>query len=292
MSVSGMAQLFAGANQSGINIVEVTGATQRYELTRASELFNNGLWKQLSSASVFVPPLGATSLICFGFPFAPPGFFPDFAGQFVQFTNLAGSPVLNKNLSASAFDNQTESALLVKQARAFEVRLSFRSLFLKQWKTVIDAQLSGTQASRDGDPILTWEMFPKGISGLDPLLRYLKITQGLDIAIDGWWDYKASLTYWILLSLDSGGTLQGFVARQSFWVESGIKHDGIVAALAPQVSAGAGVLNIELASALTKATGGFTFTDLYYMPGNQTAAPATGVFTGFTTQDVTIVLQL
>ncbi|HKO58065.1 MAG TPA: hypothetical protein VJ276_19515 [Thermoanaerobaculia bacterium] len=286
-----MAQLFAGANQTGVNIVEVTGASQRYEKTRASELISNGLWRQISSTSVFVPPAGATSLICFGFPFAP-GLLPDFTGQFVQFTNLAGSPVLNRNLSSSAFDNQTESALLVKQARAFEVRLSFRALFLTQWRTVIDAQLSGTQASRDGDPILTWEMFPAAISGLDPLLKYLKITQGLDIAIDGWWDYKASLTYWLLLSLDSGGTLQGFVARQSFWVESGIKHNGIVAALAPQVSAGAGVLNIQLASALSAATAGFTFTDLYYMPGNQTGAPATGVITGFTTQDVTIVLQL
>jgi hypothetical protein len=286
-----MAQLFAGSNQTGSNIVEVTGASQRYERTRASELMSNGLWRQVSSTSVFVPPAGATSLICFGLPFAP-GLLPDFNGQFVQFTNLAGSPVLNRNLSASAFDNQTESALLVKQARAFEVRLSFRALFLNQWRTVIDAQLSGTQASRDGDPILTWEMFPAAISGLDPLLKYLKISQGLDIAIDGWWDYKASLTYWILLSLDSGGALQGFVARQAFWVESGIKHNGIAAALAPQVSAGAGVLNIQLGAALSTATGGFTFTDLYYLPGNQTAAPATGVITGFTTQDVTIVLQL
>lgn len=289
MALAGVAQLFEDPNQTGRNTMVALGVSQRYQLLRETDLLSDSLDHAVSSTTVFRPAEGATSLICFGFPI--PTLF-DFTGSFVQLTSLAGGAPVSTNMSSFGFDDLTSSALLVNVARGPETRLSFRTLFLSQWNTLIDAQLAGTRASRkDGsNPILTWEMFPQSIPGLDPALRYLRITQALNIDVPAWYDYDASLTYWVLLSIDSGGKIEGFVARTGYWVDSGVKHDKIAAELGPQVETGAGILNIELAKQLAPFRS-FTLTDLYYLPGDQTGGSPAGSFTGTTVDDVTIVLQ-
>ena len=49
------------------------------------------------------------------------------------------------------------------------------------------------------------------------------------------------------MSLDSGGKLQASVARSSFWVQDGLKHNAISTRLAAAVQIGLGALNVALA---------------------------------------------
>lgn len=217
---------------------------------------------------------------------------PDYTGSFMQITNRrnSGSVLDVDRFSTYGFNNKPTNMLVVAPNRGTEVRLSFRDLFLERWRDVIDAQLSGG-ARRDGDPTLTWEMWPSGISYLDPNRCYLKIHQDLDIELHCWPDYKASITYHIYLYLDGSGRLRGYVARWAYWIEGGVKADDIEDQLAPAVISGMSTLNDELATQLA-AYDAFSFSDLFYLPGDQITRPPTGVITGQTISDVTIVVAL
>jgi hypothetical protein len=289
MAISVLASIFDGANQSGTARLYGVSKSQRYHRIPGSELSGYNLYRKISSTTEYSSSVAHCSLILFGFSF-PLVTFPDYQGEFVQLTNAGSGKELDSNLSSSNFDNVATSALLVAEARGPEFRLSFRDLFLSKWNTMLDSQLAGTQASREGDPVLTWEMFPAGVSYLDPNSMYLKIYQKLHISIDWWPDYDASLTYHIFLYLDSAKHLKGYVARWAYWVEGGVKSGQIADKLKPKVIAGMDTLNAQLNTQLA-LVGGFTFKDLYYLPGKQTAAAGTGVTKGATWQDVTIVLE-
>jgi hypothetical protein len=259
--------------------------TTRYQRASQAALSDRDLWRRISSARLFSSTDADTTLILFGFP-VPFVNFPDYTGSFIQFTNARSGSELNVNVPGSLND-LTDSLLLVATNRGPETRLSFRDLFLSRWRTTIDSKLSGG-AKRSGDPTLTWEMFPEGISHLNPERIYLKIHQQLDIEIDWWPDYEASITYHIFLFLNSAGRLRGSVARWAYWIEGGAKADDIEDRLAPAVIAGMDDLNSQLSSTLDVLP--FTFTGLYYLPGRQLTPAPTGTLTGMTTDDVTIVL--
>jgi hypothetical protein len=290
MSVNGMAWLYEDPDSRGRIATRAIGASQRYELIPTRDLISSDMYHRISSVGVASGSGFHTSLICFGVPF-PYRFGFNYDGQFVQLTSEG--PETKTNFDRLDFDNVTHGALLVKEAVAEESRFSFRDLFLGEWDSFLNTSLGGA-AIRDPDQqtILTWEMFPEGVTGLDPLLRYLKIYQPLQINPPCWaYSYKASFTYWVLLSLDSGGILQGFVARSAIWVADGTIHDEILAKLVPPIATdGPSKLNIELAEALKPFRRG-KFTDLYYLPGKQITLPSPGVRSGWTTDDVTIVLQ-
>ena len=206
-------------------------------------------------------------------------------------TNSKGSgSELDVNSFASGFDNTATSMLLIAANRDFEFRLSFRDLFLEDWRTILDAQLSGSEASRNGDPTITWEMFPENVSYLDSSRTYIKIHQRLRIELSWWPDYDASLTYHLYLYLDGANRIRGHVARWAYWVEGGIKSGGIADELEPKVISGMGTLNDELGSRLDGLT--TAFADMYYLPGTQRLLAGTGVIPGSTFSDVTLVLQL
>lgn len=289
MSVSALAAIFDGPNETGTGQVYGVAATQRYHRIPNSELAAFGLNGTISSTTEFSSPTANSSLVLFGSPW-PFITFPDYNGAYVQLTNAHSGSELDTNLAGLGFDNQAQSALLVAEARGPEFRLSFRDLFLTKWNTMLDSQLSGTQASREGDPLLTWEMFPVGISYLDPNSMYLKIHQPIHISIDWWPDYEASITYHLFLYLDGAKHLKGYVQRWAYWVEGGVKSGQIASKLKPQVIAGMNTLNTQLASQLS-LVGGIAFKDLYYMPGKHTTAPGTGVVKGSTWDDVTICLE-
>jgi hypothetical protein len=285
VSISVLASVHQHANQAGRMALYGVSRTTRYQ--RASELAldDRALWRQISSARLFSSSDADTTLILFAFP-VPFLNFPNYTGTFVQYTNARSGSDLNVNVP-SALNDLTDSLLLVKTNRGTEIRLSFRDLFLSRWRTTIDSKLSGG-AKRDGDPVLTWEMFPEGISFLDPARIYLKVHQPLDIEIDWWPDYEASITYHLLLSLSGSGRLRGQVARWAYWIEGGAKADDIEDRLRPAVIAGMDDLDSQLSTIL----GGIptTFTDLYYLPGRQLLPAGTGTLEGSTAEDVTIVL--
>lgn len=250
-----------------------------------------GIRQALSSATVYASSTADATVILFA-PLVPFLGSPDYTGRFMQITNRrnAGSEFKVDRFSDFAFNNQATSILVAAPNRGTEFRMSFRDLFLAQWRAQIDAQLTDG-ARRNGDPTLTWEMWPNGISHLSSDHMYLKVHQRLRIELSWWPDYDASITYHLFLFLDGNGRLRGHVQRWAYWVESGIKASSIGNRLRPAVIAGMDQINTELAAQLAPFSG-FSFRDLYYLPGNQTTRPPTGVRTGMTTSDVTIVVQL
>lgn len=289
MSLSMISSVFTGTNQTGTSRVFGVGTSSRYNAVSASEMVSASISNNLSSATVFSSSVVDATVLLFR-SFAPFLSMGNYNGFFAQLTNRRGAgSELDVNSFPSGFDNTTTSMLLVAANRSAEIRLSFRDLFLSQWRTTLDAQLAGSEARRDGDPTLTWEMFPEGISYLDSSRMYLKIHQPLRIELSWWPDYDASLTYHIFLFLDGADRLRGHVARWAYWVEGGIKSGGIADELEPQVISGMDTLNTQLGAQLDGLT--FSFSDLYYLPGRQLSPAATGVTTGNTFSDVTIVLQ-
>lgn len=80
------------------------------------------------------------------------------------------------------------------------------------------------------------------------------------------------------------------MARSSFWVQDGLKHNAISTRLAAAVQIGLGALNVALADKFDELAS-FSFSDLYYLPGYQKGGTRAGVITGSTTDDVTILLE-
>ncbi len=294
MSISFLSTFHQHNNLGGRTWLLGVSQSTRYNFLRSSDLIGIDLYKKISSARVYASSVCDGTVIYFGWPNVNFINMPDFTGYFVQITDTKGSGVpqdLNQ-FSSVNFNDGAQSALAIATNRSgLEVRLSFRDIFLDKWKTILDSQLSGSQAKRDGDPTLTWEMWPQNISYLDTDRTYLKIHQNLNIELDWWPDYNASVTYHIYLYLNGRGKLNGFVARWEYWVEGGIKSSGIADRLKPKVISGMNQLNTEINNELS-AWSSFTFKDLFYLPGNQTSRPPSGVITGFTTNDTTIVLVL
>lgn len=289
MSLSMLASVFTGTSQTGTGRTFGVSTSARYNAISESSMISNGIFRNLSSATVFTSSTRDATVLLFQ-PFVSFISMGSYNGLFVQLTNPRSSgPELDVNSFPSGFNDSATSAMLVAANKSAEIRLSFRDLFLNQWRTTLDNLLAGSQARRDGDPTLTWEMFPAGISHLNSSRMYLKIHQPLDIVLDWWPDYRASITYHLFLFLNSSNRLQGQVARWAYWVEGGIKSGEIASRLEPQVISGMSTLNSQLASQLGGLT--FTFTDLYYLPGRQLSPAARGVSTGNTFSDVTIVLQ-
>ena len=293
MSISFLSTVHEHNNLTGRAWLLGTSQSSRYNFLRSTDLSGINLFKKISSARVYASSVCDGTVIYFGFPHFNIN-MPDFTGYFVQITDRknATTPQDLNQFSSQNLNDGTQSALAVATNRTgTEIRLSFRDLFLDKWKTFLDAELGGSQAKRDGDPTLTWEMWPQNISYLDSNLTYLKIHQDLNIELDWWPDYNASVTYHIYLYLNSRGKLNGYVARWAYWVEGGIKSSAIGDRLRPKIIAGMDKLNTELNNNLS-AWSSFTFKDLFYLPGNQTSRPPSGVLTGWTTSDTTIVLVL
>jgi hypothetical protein len=295
MSLSFLTTIHKDVNLQGV--VRPLGLSEkaRYSPVTATLLNNFGLYRKISSANIFASSSVDGISIFFGYPansFIHPT-LTDFTGNFLQVTNPKNSnnPVTISRFSEYNLNDQTQSVLLVgANKEGLEFKMSFRDLFLEKWNTFLDSELEGTQAVRNGDPVLTWEMWPKNISYLSPDLRYLKIYQKLNIELDWWPDYDASITYHIYLYLDNAMHLKGKVKRWSYWVEGGLKTSGIADELEPQVISGMDKINTELNNELS-GLANIEFKDLYYLPGNQTSN-VEAIMTGWTTDDITIVLVI
>ncbi len=292
MPLAFLSSVYKGNNQSGSSRLYGVPQSSRYNKATSSSLSSVGFSSNISSARVNASTAADGHLILFAPPF-PIFSFPDYDGFFVQITNRknSGSDYDVDHLSAHGINNRTTNILLAAANKGgFEIRMSFRDLFLQKWKDEIDPLLGG-DADRVGNPTLTWTMFPSGVSHLSSTRRYLKIYQKLNINVPWWPDYDASITYHLYLYLDGSGHLRGHVARWAYWVEGGLKSGQIADQLEPKVITGMGALNNQLDTELGSFSA-FTFQDLYYLPGRQTSRKPTGVFSGWTTDDVTLVLQL
>jgi hypothetical protein len=292
MSLEFSATLFSGSQRNGTQMLVGVGHADRYSPVVQSELQNFGLFENVNSVEIITSDEADGNIVLFQSP--APFLFPDFQGLFLQLS-------ASEATAGGSGDNwwnfgwRTDSVLAVAGRRKGhnETRLSFSDIFLNEWKTFLDKTLSGSRASRQGDPTLTWEMFPIGIDHLDPSGTYLKIFQPLHISMP--WpfsDYSASMTYHIGLFVDGNHHLRSWGQRWAYWVEGGIKSGHIAGQLQPQVSAGLGTLVTQVNNQLSTFDGVLgTVTDVYYLPGHQTSVIATGTFTDSTFNDVTIVIE-
>jgi hypothetical protein len=281
MSVSTLALVFEHINKGGRSRLYGVPRSARYSKADDVDLDDISLRDLISSTEVFSSSDAVNNLVLFD--------GGRFDGDFRQMTNAHLGSSLVTNMTAQNFNDRAGSLLMIASGRGAEFRLSFRDQFLNEWKTTIDAQL-GSDASRVGDPTMTWEVFPRNVSYLDPNLTYLKIRQNLNINIDWWPDYSAWIQYHIRLYLDGAHHVRGYCARWEYWIEGGIKTGGIEDRLRPKVQAGASTLTTKLGAKLGALS--FTVSDLYLLPGRQLSPRGTGVSSGNSNDDVTIVVQL
>ena len=293
MSVLMMSTVSIDPKQGGASALFTVPESERYTDVPFNVMADRSILLNLSSAKVFSSALADATLILFFSPF----FNDNYNGRFLQITNSrhAASEIRVDNFPPG-FDNIATSLLLVAANQSTEIRLSYRDLFLDEWINTLDEVLRDSRAQRTGETILTWTMFPHPASGLSLDRGYLKVIQPLNIDVPAWPDYAATIVYYIYLYLESTdpmvakGRLRGTVANTLVWVEGGVKHDHIVSELNAKVDKGRETLNMKLAERLD-AFSFIKFTDLYYLPGRQLTPATTGVLTGTTYDDVTIILQ-
>jgi hypothetical protein len=292
MSLEFISTLFSGSQRNGTVMAVGVGHADRYNRIMSTDLLNFGLFEDVNSVEIFTTGEADGNIILFQNPVPGLPVLPCFQGEFLQ---LSGSeaPPGGSGDNWWNFGWRTDSVLAVAGRRqgTNETRISFKDIFLNQWKTFLDNTLAGSRASRQGDPTLTWEMFPVNIDHLDPNGTYLKIFQPLHISMP--WpfsDYAASMTYHIGLFVDGSQHLRSWGQRWAWWVESGIKAGHIGDQLGPQVSAGLATLVTQVNNQLT-ALDFLKITDVYYLPGHQTSLIATGTFVDNTANDVTIVIE-
>ena len=270
--------LFSQDNETGNMYSAVVDHNERYEKMSANLLKQRGLYAHVESVSVYAHQYDANLILLKN---------DNYTGPFVQIS-VDGSA---KQQFLYDTWGHTGSALLIASQKKGELRLSLKDTLLTKWTQYLDQKLSGTQAQREGNPILTWEMFPTNISYLDSNLTYIKVHQPLHININNWPDYSASMTYHIYLYVNENAKLRAWGARWAIWVEGGAKQGKIKDKLRPQVKAGL----TEFENLLNTQLQGFdslgNVSDVYYLPGNQTSPLGTENLSGNTDDDVTIVIQ-
>jgi hypothetical protein len=290
MSLEFAGFLFSGVQFNGTSLLVGVGHAERYQVLRSTDLISSGLFGSVGSVEIIVTDEADGNVILFQNPLP----LPDFNGTFLQLS-AAEAPPGGSGTDFQNFAWSTESVLLVAGRRkgTSEMRVSFSDIFLDQWKTIIDGLLKGSRASRQGDPTLTWEMFPLNVSFTNPNGAYLKIFQPLHISLP--WpfsDYAASLTYHIGLFPDNNGHLRSWGQAYHWWVDSGIKSSHIGDSLGPQVQGGLGTLVTQVNDKLSELDGLLgKVTDVYYLPGHQPTPIGTGRFIDNTANDVTIVIE-
>jgi hypothetical protein len=281
MSINIIGLLYSASNLTGESLLVGVGKNNRYNPISADLLSGRGLANNIHSLELFDSNISDGNIILFQ--------NKDFSGEFGQESDARATGNAGWNYSGPS-----ASAIVVASNRAGfkETRLSFRNIFLQQWNSFLDKKLAGGQASREGDPTLTWEMFPANVSWLDTNMTYLKIYQPLHISIDWWPDYEASMTYHFFLYSDGNHHLRAAGARWAWWVESGAKSGKIGDKLGPQVSSGLTDLQNELNTQFQSFDGLLgNVTDVYYLPGSQPNPVGTNVLFGKTTDDITIVIE-
>jgi hypothetical protein len=289
MSLSFLAAGYEHVDHGGALRLFGVGQSARYNPIHESLLGQLSFDAILSSIDVWPSSVATANAILFANSSnVLPLNLGDFNGDFRQVVAQKNGAEDFANMPEYGFNDRTRSLLLVNTSRAPEFRVSFRDVFLDTWNQTIDAKLSGSQASRKGDPLMTWAAFPVATSYLSPDHIYLQITQSLNVSIDWWPDYDASFTYHLFLYLDGAHKLRGHCQRWSAWVEGGIKHDGIVSALWPKVVDGVSTIDQKLNDSLAALP---SFKDFYYLPGRQ-LGPVSGVGQGNTWEDVTLVFEI
>lgn len=280
MSLLATAFIYNGPNQTGSSLLAGIGNGDRYGTIPNSLLSSRGLLDAIASGNLNCSAADLNLVMFHN---------GDYTGQFFQIS-LAHA----QGQTGFWHSGSVQSALLIasNNVGASEHRLSFVDIFRAEWDSFLDAQLAGSQVSRDVDPLLTWQMFPDNHQWLDRNLTYLRIHQPLHVHMPWYWpDYQASVDYNVELYVTSDHHLRAWVADYEWWVESGAKSGQIGNKLDPQARAGMAALqdNLNQKLALTDLLGAVNA--VYFLPDRQPNPIGTGTFGGDTGHDITIVIQ-
>ncbi|MBW4028412.1 MAG: hypothetical protein HIU93_13580 [Acidobacteria bacterium] len=281
MSLEFAGFLYSGDNRTGQSMLVGVGHTDRYNHISAAQLTSSGLYANIHSVELITTSEADGNLVLLK--------NDDYSGPFAQVSDAQSAG----DVWWSCWGHIGSVLLIAGNKKGTsEHRISFHDQFHDKWTSFLDAKLQGKKASRQGDPTLTWEMFPANVSYLDPNLAYLKIYQPLHITMPWYWpDYAASMTYHIYLYVTGDHHLRAWGARWAYWVEGGAKSGKIADELMPEVRDGLQSLQDQVNQALTLTDLLGPITDVYYLPGRQPNRIATGGISGATTDDVTIVIE-
>lgn len=249
----------------------------RYYRIWKSTLSSYGLHDNISSLRVYSNDSERETAILFQ--------HSGFRGRFVAFEGRDPRQDISNLGGTYNFHDITSSILLIAHADREFIPISLGQMARDDATSAIDDVLSDiSEASRRGDIVFTWSMWPS----FDSVKKFVRIDIPIRVHVPSWWDYDARITYYIYLYIDSLHRLRGYVNWVETWVESGILSGSISNRLHPQAVDSAGEVNTLLNDALTE----FDFHEwesYYLMPG---VAPI-GLpdnYAGNTTDDVTIVL--
>jgi hypothetical protein len=279
--------VFTKFDQTGQSYTDAAAGTLRYSRTPFWEFLSAGVSGAVSSIRV-LPGAGAPAVILFhdALPL-----LASFDGEFMQFTN-ASQVMFNLNLSGdlAAFNNDATSMLVVQTQLATEFRFGFTEQVVPEWNSFLDDTLP-SDVERVGNPTVRWVAFPEGDQHLNPDRVYVRIKQQLNVVLENWSDYEATITYWVRFRAD-GGNVVASVPKWAYWVEGGIFSGAIADELEPKVQAGATDLKNKLNSGLGAIPGGVTA--VYLLPGNQVTQIDEGfhnVHWSSSRGDATVVVQ-
>jgi hypothetical protein len=277
---------FTKLDQKGQSYTDGAGGNLRYSRTPFWEFLGAGVSGAVSSVRVLPGP-GAPALILFQdqSPFA------SFDGVFMQFTN-ASQEIFDLDLAGdlAAFNNKASSMLVVQTQLDPEFRFSFAEKVVPEWNNFLDDTLP-SDVERVGDPSVRWVAFPENDEHLNPDRIYVRIKQNLNVVLENWSDYDATISYWVRFRAD-GGKAVASVAKWAYWVEGGIFSGAIADELEPKVKNGATDLKDKLNTALGAVPSGVAA--VYMLPGNQVTQIDEGflnVHWSSSRGDATVVIQ-
>jgi len=219
-----------------------------------------------------------------------------FEGRYARFTTTPGAPTVRNevNYVGGHIDNRTSSVLVVRRynnENAYAIGANLEAL---GGLGAIENRVNDFDRIRmRGDVIVTWDMWPDGsLSDRDPRpnddRRFIWVRIPINVNAARNPDrynvnYHAEIRYWIYLWVDAAGDLQGHVAYSGVWVENGIRRRRVRRTIEDNLPDTEAEVNemLDWMLSLLNLTG--PFRRQYFLPGTAAA-------TGYTSDDVTLVL--
>lgn len=196
----------------------------------------------------------------------------NFLGDFAAL-NMANNWTCWWSYVGGSINDDIESALMIRRSQN-EYAVDVKDKISEPFKTNFDAAISGTQVKRNGDPKIYAVFWPSWASSK----KFVCIEQKMTVELDWWWDYEASVKYYVYFYINASGQLKGYVYDVDVWVEGGIFSSDIRSELEPKLEDGADKIDDELTAQLDQINAlaslfGMNLSSVYLIPGNPPNMP-------------------
>ena len=195
MPFDSMGQVFHGPGLTGKGYSFGLDHSRYFRLDQ-QQMMENDLFVSVRSAVVYGSHVATPTLILFMFPKNFPQWKQSFSGPYVQISNRRNSGRQYAISHLGAYDRHSSSLLFVPTRRKQEYRASVRDMALEDWREVVDQMMGSGGSHREGDPWITWKMWPRNQEYLDPALCYVTIHILRHLALS-----RAGLSAWPCLAM-------------------------------------------------------------------------------------------